>query len=155
MTTRLAGGSAALRPRSAFRLDACSRDNGAQHREIAPVREQRPRLGGRHPTRLVDLVAKCLLAADHSQPPVPHLLLAATGISIPRRRGSLVPELAHEAGLLLDLPERTVLVTLAALALALRERPVAVGGPVDDEHLEAAVTRARAGTPPAARTRVT
>ena len=65
-----------------------------------------------------------------------------------RLLASSCEQLAAQAGLLLDLAERAVLVALARLGLALRERPVVVRGPVDEDDSGRRRRRGRPRRPP-------
>ena len=96
------------------------------------VREQPLGLGEREPADFVDLLVWLESAVEGPHRPVPDRLRAALAIVVARRR-ELTAELAPQPGLLLDLPQRRVLVRLAGVQLPLGQCPVVVAWPVDEQ----------------------
>ncbi len=113
-----------------------------QHRAIAVVRQEPRRLSTGHPAGVVGLGGRLERPADGLEAPVADALRPAVPVDI-RGRRQLLAERALEACLLQHLPQRALLVGLARLALALRERPVVVLRTVDHEHLDPRVALAR------------
>src|SRR5205085_111867 len=97
-------------------------------------REQVRRALGGLPANLVDLGLRREAPLQGTHPPVADDLRPALAVGV-ARLAELLEELAAEPGLLLDLAQRTRLVGFTGVALALREAPVVVLGPVHEQHL--------------------
>src|SRR5439155_21437253 len=110
--------------------------------EIPFVTEPPGGLVAGQPFDLVDLVPRGPFAVLGAHRPVPDGLGSQFQIGVDRA-GELGSEVAAQTRLLLDFPDRSLLVALALLDLSLRKRPVAIARPGDEEDLEPAVS-----TPP-------
>src|SRR5262249_47585205 len=114
--------------RSEGRLD------GIQDRAVARVGELATGGRQRHPADLIDLVVRHEPTVTDGHHPVANALVPTPAITVPAR-AELGPEETVKARLLGDLAERAVLLRLAGLDLALRQRPVPVAGAMDQENL--------------------
>jgi hypothetical protein len=92
------------------------------------------RRGDADPSHRIHLVTRRRVAGDRPHQPVADHLVPALAIDV-GRRAQLLAERAAQPGLLLDLPQRRVLVRLAGVQLPLGQCPVVVAGPVDEQEL--------------------
>ena len=128
------------RPRVAHQKDQLPqrRLDPIEDRAIPDIGELATGGGQGLPADLVDLLVGAELPVARGHGPVPHGLVAAAPVPV-AGRPELGTEKAGESGLLRDLAEGAVLVRLVRLDLALRQGPVPMPGPVDEQHLEPAV----------------
>lgn len=98
---------------------------------------------GAHPADLVDLVVRRELSALSLHRPVPHSPCSALSIGV-ADLWKLEPDHACEAGLLGNLANGTLESRFTRLESTLRERPVMVHPPMDQQHLHAAGRTTRA-----------
>src|SRR4051812_10501439 len=117
-----------------------SSDRLAHQVGVARIRQRAGRPPRLDPLQRVDLVVglEARAVAGRLHQPVAHDLEALLVVAVAGRR-QLGAQDAAQAGLLLDLANRRRLPRLAAVELALRQRPVVVARPVHDEELEPAL----------------
>jgi hypothetical protein len=101
------------------------------------VGEQRGGLLERHPAGVVDLVRRSEGARGRGHLPVADGLGPSLGITV-GGGPDLTAQPAAQARLLLDLAQRRLRLGLARVELALGERPVVIGRPVDQDDLDPA-----------------
>src|SRR2546421_11149508 len=108
---------------------------------VSYVGQRLDRLRAAEPTDGVDLVARGrfgFVPRGHHEVSHP---LGSSGCVLVVADGKLLVKVAQKARLFLDLSKSTRLVGLSELRLTFRQGPVVVPRPVNEEDLEAAVTR--------------
>src|SRR5437588_700533 len=117
--------------------------HGPQNLPVVVVGEGRTRLCEGNPPQLVHLGVGCELPVGGAQGlhrPVADDLRPSLPVPVADLAGGLA-KAAVQPRLLLHLPERRLLVGLAGIELALGQRPVVVGGAMDQRHLDRAAVR--------------
>ncbi len=106
-----------------------------ENRPVTRVRELASRGRHRNPADLIDFLVRLERAVANGHRPVADTLVAAPPVAIPAG-AELGAEKTLEARLLGDLAEGALLVVLPGLDLALRQGPVLVTRPMDEEDLD-------------------